>query len=266
MSSAGSILAAAIVLTAVHAGGRAAPDVVRLAVLPFENTTGDESYDALSEGLVYLVGGELALRPDTIVVERRELEHVIREHRLQAGALFDETARALLSGLLGAEVLVAGSYARTGSGFRIQLRAVDVDTGAVLGAASGESDAGNLLEAGRGAAADLASKLRTSPVPADAERRDDTPLITRQMIRGLGHYYEGRLEEALGEFLAVTRSRQTAEMARYWMARCYADLGSLGHCLIECERYLEEFPAGSRVDEIRALLARCSAEDATPGH
>ena len=257
------ILVAALALTALHAGAQAEPKVVRVAVLPFENTTGDESYDALSEGLVFLVGGELAQRPGTIVVERRELEHVIREQNLQAGALFDDTARALLSEMLGAEVLVAGSYGKTDSGLRIQLRAVDVDTGAVLGAASGEGEVGSLLDAGRTAAADLAAKLRAAPTPEHQERRDDTPLVTRQMIRGLGYYYQGRLEEALGEFLAVTRSRQTAEMARYWMARTYADLGSPEHCRIECERYLEEYPNGSHAEEIRTSIAEAAKQGAT---
>ena len=259
MSSAVSILSGVLALVCVQALAQVDTPATRVAVLPFENVTGDESYDALSEGLVFLVGGELALRPEVVVVERRELEHVIREQKLQGGALFDDTARALLSELLGAKVLVAGSYGRTDSGFRIQLRAIDVDTGAVLGAASGESGAGDLLEAGRTAAAALAAKLETAP-PAESRRRDETPLITRQMIRGLGYYYGGRLEEALGEFLAVTRSRQTAEMARYWMARSYADLGNHGHCRIECERYLSDYPTGSRVDEIRALMAECAAQ------
>ncbi|MBI5015950.1 MAG: hypothetical protein HZB55_10720 [Deltaproteobacteria bacterium] len=92
------------------------------------------------------------------VVERQRLLLVLEELRIGSSALADESTRLRLGRLAGARWMVFGGYQVYGGQMRIDLRLVDVETGAVRRAAQRTAPAGNLapeLEAARAAAQDL---------------------------------------------------------------------------------------------------------------
>jgi TolA-binding protein len=93
---------------------------------------------------------------------------------------------------------------------------------------------------------------------------DDTPEQTLHYIRGLGHFFENQYEAAIAEFMMLVGKDPDSELARYWLVRAYGELKDYPHCAIECQSYLEAFPDGEHVEEVRAILQACKkATEAT---
>jgi curli production assembly/transport component CsgG len=113
-----------------------AHQVNRVAVLPFENTTGqkpDSLGTYLAEKITHLL---FAKRPATIV-ERTFLDKVIDEIARGYSGRFDEGSLKKVGRLLNADTLIVGSYIRLTNGLtEVMARAVFVETGEIVGAGS----------------------------------------------------------------------------------------------------------------------------------
>jgi len=118
------------------AAGFSAHQVNRIAVLPFENTTGqkpDSLGTYLAEKITHLL---FAKRPATIV-ERTFLDKVVDEIARGYSGRFDEGSLKKVGRLLNADTLIVGSYIRLTNGLtEVMARAVSVETGEIVGAGS----------------------------------------------------------------------------------------------------------------------------------
>ena len=123
-------------LTAQLSADLRARQVQRLAVLPFENTTGSnpESLGAyLTEKITNLLYAE---RVGT-VVERTYLKKVMDEIERGYSGPFDPLSLKEIGHLLNADTLILGSYTRLTNGMtEVMARAVSVETGEIVGASS----------------------------------------------------------------------------------------------------------------------------------
>ena len=123
-------------LTAQLSADLRARQVQRLAVPPFENTTGSnpESLGAyLTEKITNLF---YANRVGT-VVERTYLNKVIDEIERGYSGPFDPLSLKEIGHLLNADTLIMGSYTRLANGTtEVMARAVSVETGEIVGASS----------------------------------------------------------------------------------------------------------------------------------
>ena len=113
-----------------------AHQVNRVAVLPFENTTGQKTDSLgtyLAEKITHLL---FAKRPAT-VVERTFLDKVVNEIVRGYSGQFDEGSLKKVGRLLNADTLIVGSYTRLTNGMtEVMARAVSVETGEIVGAGS----------------------------------------------------------------------------------------------------------------------------------
>ncbi len=92
------------------------------------------------------------------VVEREKLLLALEELELGTTELVDESTRLRLGHLLKARYMVFGGYFLVGDTMRLDLRLVEVDTGAIIRAASRETAADNIqgwIEAAAVAAREL---------------------------------------------------------------------------------------------------------------
>ena len=156
------ILGAALVaasLLAWRLAHRAAPGVpIRtraVAMLAFENLTGDASLDWIGRGLPELLGTALARSPELDVYDPQRLANLLAGagHARDSSASIDERLRAR-----GVGRAIVGSILRSGSAIRLQCRVVDVESGRVLHADATEGAAGDDLFR---LAAGLIPKLQT---------------------------------------------------------------------------------------------------------
>ncbi|MFH1759472.1 MAG: CsgG/HfaB family protein [bacterium] len=108
---------------------------IAVAVLYFENNSliNKEAYDGLKKGLCDIMITELSKMSGLHVVEREKLAKIMEEIALGQSGAVDESAAPKIGKLLGAQILMFGSYIKDmGRNIRIDTRMVKVETGEVL--------------------------------------------------------------------------------------------------------------------------------------
>ncbi len=103
-----------------------------VAVLYFDNNTGDARWDPLQRGLADMMVTDLAGTPGLQVVEREKLQALLAELKLQHSRAFDPSTAQRLGKLLGARYAVTGAIAAIAPQVRIDVRLVDVRTARVI--------------------------------------------------------------------------------------------------------------------------------------
>ena len=133
----GGLLACAVFCPhAAHAEG-ATP----LAIWPFDSysagpgRSADES-KLLEELLPELAAGELGGNVRFRVVDRRQLSEVLKEQKLGASQLAEESGRLRLGRLVGASWMLFGSFMKVGPMWQIDLRIVDTASSRIVAAGS----------------------------------------------------------------------------------------------------------------------------------
>jgi TolB-like protein len=107
-------------------------DQKTIAILYFDNSSGNAQLDALKKGLADMLISDLSNLKMLRVVEREKLEEVMAELKLSSGREFDPATRQKLGKLLGAETILFGSYFDMMGQFRIDARIVKTETGEIL--------------------------------------------------------------------------------------------------------------------------------------
>ena len=107
-------------------------DQKTIAILYFDNSSGNAQLDALKKGLADMLISDLSNLQMLRVVEREKLEGVMAELKLSSGREFDPATRQKLGKLLGAETILFGSYFEMIGQFRMDARIVKTETGEIL--------------------------------------------------------------------------------------------------------------------------------------
>ena len=103
----------------------------RIAVLDFRNTSQHKELSWLSQAVAETLVTKLAGVVSIHVIERGQLDKVIKEQRLSLTDLFDPSKAAKVGRLAGAQVVVIGGYVVFGKDLMFNLRFVDTETGVV---------------------------------------------------------------------------------------------------------------------------------------
>lgn len=113
-----------------------------VAVLSFDNNTGDADYDHLGKGMAAMMTTDLAVVDDIQLLERERLADVTKEIDAQRSRHFDSTTAVQVGKLAGAQYIVTGALAAVEPQIRIDTRVIHVETGAIVKTArvTGKSD------------------------------------------------------------------------------------------------------------------------------
>ncbi len=103
----------------------------RMAVLPFKNVSGDKQYDWLADGFAETLTSAFAQLPIFIIVERGQIERVIKEQDFQMTDYADEKKVIEIGKILGVEKMVIGSYQVFAGNISVNTRIVNVATGRI---------------------------------------------------------------------------------------------------------------------------------------
>jgi TolB-like protein len=139
------MLASAVALPSVaSATGASAAAPPTVAVLPFRDLSGGRG--RVGEAIRETVTVDLQAVAGLRVLERAQIDRVLREQDAAlARADADAIASVRLGTLLGASLVVAGAYQKSGPRVRLTARFVKVETGEVVGTAKIDGDATDLL-------------------------------------------------------------------------------------------------------------------------
>lgn len=118
-------------------------DAKVVAVLRFENNTGDDQYDQLGRALSTMTISDLSVLDQIRLVERQRLEELLGELELQQSPYVDPSTAQNVGLILGAEYVVAGAFAAADPQIRLDTRVARVETSEIVSTAdvTGERDA-----------------------------------------------------------------------------------------------------------------------------
>jgi TolB-like protein/DNA-binding winged helix-turn-helix (wHTH) protein/Tfp pilus assembly protein PilF len=206
-----------------------APSRITLAVLPFENLSGDPEQDYLSEGITEEMIMQLAqLNPARLAVIARTSSMHFKGSKKTVAQIGQE---------LSADYVLQGSLRREGGRLRISAQLIQVDDQTHVWAQNYERDIRDLLalqdEVTRAIAAEIRVQLTPSRAAAaggGSAPRAVAPEVHQQYLRGR-YFWNKRTEagyvKAIEYFQEAIRSNPDYAPAYAGLADAYALLGSM---------------------------------------
>jgi len=144
--------------------------------------------------------------------------------------------------LLGARLLLAGSFGLVEGKLNVTAHLFDVSTTQLVKSEQVEGEVSDWLEVEKELALALVKDLDVEMNEVQVRAIDEKPEVNLHFIRGLGYYYANRYDEAIMEFLNTLYGDEKYVDARYWMARSYLATGEPDHARIEFQRIVKEYP------------------------
>ena len=143
-----------------------------IAILEFENNSGDKSSDHLRKGLRDMLVTDLQNAKGLQLIERARLNDILKELKLAKGEYLDKSSAVKVGKLLGVKGLLTGSYIFSKDKIRIDIKLISPETGKILytQSVSGKKDEFFDLEK------ELAENIAKSSL-------SDTPLLLRRLER-----------------------------------------------------------------------------------
>lgn len=117
-----------------------------VAVLYYDNHTGQDRYDPLGKGLASMMISDLSGVEYIQLVEREHLESLIRELELQQSDLFDPDKALQVGQFVGAEYVVMGSITAVQPDIRLDSRVIQVETSEIVKTAQVTGEEGDLFQ------------------------------------------------------------------------------------------------------------------------
>lgn len=219
-----------------------------LAVLPFENLTGDPDQEYLGDGMTEELIAQLgAIDPLRLGVIARTSAMQFKNSNKRADRIGSE---------LSVGYLLEGSVRTTGSRIRISAQLIDTRSESHLWTEQYERDAKDLLTLQREVAEAITRQIATSlgvarpNVKAEARRHSTIAEAYEHYLRGRHHWArntEDGLEKAKGHFLDAITLDPSYALAHSGLADTYTMLGSAGFLPMR-----EAYPLG-RAAALKAL-------------
>jgi TolB-like protein len=103
-----------------------------VAVLQYENNTGDAKYEHLGRALSSMMISDLSVLDQIRLVERARLEELMAELDLQQSAYVDPESAQSVGLILGAQYVVAGAFVTAEPEMRLDSRIAKVETSEIV--------------------------------------------------------------------------------------------------------------------------------------
>lgn len=229
----------------------------RIWILPFQHRDADSSLDYLDEALPALLAVAISRSDEHAVIDRQHLNQVLAEQSLTLDGLTSPGTRHRIGRLLGATVMITGSFVQQGHELLMTLRASDLETGIITATAAARGP--------NGQPGQLVSKLYRR-LAGDLDRRlpdlapdqiDQAPLANLHFMKGLGHYHSAQYSHALAEFMLAAEEEQLTDISRLWLANAYLAQHQYAHAYLELSRLKRGGSSNLRENEIAAKMREC---------
>lgn len=139
-------IAVALAVGALLPAAVAAQQSRVVAVLQFENQTGQAKYDNLGRGLAAMMISDLSVLDEIQLVERDRLEELTSELDFQQSAHVDPATAQSTGLMVGAEFVVTGAIGSVDESVLLDTRISDVETAEIVKAADVAGPSNRLFE------------------------------------------------------------------------------------------------------------------------
>lgn len=171
-----------------------------ISVLYFENTTDNKEYAWLSKGLADMLITDMAGVPELTVVEREDLQKIVKEQERSLTDLFDEQSAVRIGMLLAAKQIVIGSFIIQAPTLRVDVKIVDVESGKVQKAVQNSGDLKLLFQLQKAIAVAVLKELGFAPPDSLGQGTSESLDAVKAYYTGIGFLDEGAFEKAAAEF------------------------------------------------------------------
>ncbi len=196
----------------------AATDAPRptVAVLYFDNNTGQADFDVLKKGLADMMITDLVSWDGVQVVEREKLEAVRSEISLAQGKAFDASTAARVGKLLGAQYLVRGELALSGATLRLDAKLMKVERAELVVAATAQGPKDEIYALEQELVGKLAGGIDAKLAKDSGRRRARVPDLDALVAysKAVDLSDQGKLDEAQKAFQELVSKKPTFLMAR----------------------------------------------------
>lgn len=142
-----------------------------LAIFPFENNsvTDPEKFAPLGKGLAAMLITDLGNAETSLtLVERQKIEALLQEIALGQSGSVDQATAVQVGKILGAQTIAFGAFMVLGDNVRLDVRIVNVETGALLVAESVTGKSDNFMDLESRLAGKIANSLQITFQPQTA--------------------------------------------------------------------------------------------------
>jgi len=126
----GLLLPIAVASQERSASSERPPQVV--AILHFDNHTGNDRYDALGKGMAEMLITDLSGLPFLRLVERARLQDLVDEMALSQSEYSDSDTALEIGRILAAEYVVTGAFVSMEEEFRVDTRVIETETSEIV--------------------------------------------------------------------------------------------------------------------------------------
>lgn len=237
-----SLIAAAVVTLlavtiAVYYAARAGgPEVATapsttLAILPFNNASGDPGLDWLGPSLAEILTTEVGQTQSLRTVSPERVSQILSDLRIQPGSRIDPTTLTRVAEFSNADTVISGRYLKLGARIRIDAAVQNLQDGRNVSLSADAPNEDALLDTIRGLAGEVQANLGLSR-DIVAELRAATFRPSSESIQALRFFNEGEELSRQGKHLEAVKQFESAteedpEFALAWAAlgQTYANLG-----------------------------------------
>jgi TolB-like protein len=118
----------------------------RIAIIYFDNSSGEPSLDKLKKGLADMLITDLSNVNMLAIVERDKIESVLKEQKFNNSKEFEPSTASKVGKLLGAQIILTGGYFEMMGSLRLDARFIDVETGKILKADGVDGQTSNFFK------------------------------------------------------------------------------------------------------------------------
>lgn len=141
-----------------------------VAILYFDNYTGNPDYDPLGKGIASMMISDLSPVQEIQLVERDRMQDLVKEIDMQHTKYFDSTTAVRVGHMVGAEFVVVGAFAAVQPQMRIDTRVVRVETGEIVKTAQVVGDQDKFFDLEQALANKLVDGLGVAVSPEEHDR------------------------------------------------------------------------------------------------
>ena len=220
----GAALAAVTLATTAPAQSSAPDPRPTVAVLYFTNSAlvRHDEYEPLTKGISEMLITELAANPAIRVIERDQIEHLLKEQNLGASDRVDKETAVKLGKVLGVHHMLMGGFViDPRETMRIDLRSVNVETSQVehVESVTGKAEEVLKLIADLGAKTNKGLKLPAMPTRATRPATGQASWRAAQLFsRALMERDRGTVDGAIALYKASLEAEPKFERARVLLA------------------------------------------------
>ena len=239
--------------TPASADEKALSRTTKVAVIPLTNASDDSRLTPIAEAIADMLLVALS-RADTLtLVERTEIERVIREQALTNSTKTNQPLR--LGKVVGTQFVLSGSVLEVDGELLITAHLVDVASTRVVKSHKVRTRPDRLDRAVARLSGDLMRGLDVELPELTDEQIDKSPEANQLFMRGLGLHFARMPDQAIVCFLKTMAIDPQHARARFWCGITYSEAGETEHARIEMTRFVKQFPQHPLAPRAKQWLA-----------